>query len=200
MRELLIATRNPAKIAEIAAWLDTAGIPHKTLRDFPNATEVEETGGTFEENATLKAKAYFAMTGLPALADDGGFEIDELGGFPGVKSRRFVHGTTEATDEEIVAHTLRLLRDVPDERRIARLRAVLCCYNGSEYVCAEAAVEGRVPRKAAPFSPGFPYRGLLFIPQFGKMYGALSENEHGALNHRRKALQKLLPDLRRLLA
>ncbi len=191
MKELLIATKNPGKSTEIAAWLQGVGIYFKTLRDFPDIPDVEETEETFEENAKLKARSYFAMTGLPALADDGGLEIDALGGLPGVKSKRWVYGNREATDEELVAHTLKVLSDTPDEQRTARLRSVVVCFDGEEYICEDAAVEGRIVREPSPFAPGFPYRGLLFIPQFGKMYGALNEEEHRAVNHRMLALGRL---------
>jgi XTP/dITP diphosphohydrolase len=199
MQELLIATRNPGKIGELTAWLSERGFPCKTLRDFPASTEVDESGETFEENARLKARSYFEMTGLPALADDGGFEIDALGGLPGVRSKRWVHGDREATDEEIVEHTLRAMETVPDDRRTARLRTVLALYDGSSFALSQAWVEGAVTREARPYAPGFPYRGLLFIPQFGKMYGALTEEQHEALNHRRIALEKLRPELLRVL-
>src|SRR5215216_6141913 len=83
-RELLVATRNKGKVAEIESLL--AGLPARlrSLDDFPCAGEVEETGGTFEENAALKAGEYARRTGLLSLADDSGLEVDALGGRPGV--------------------------------------------------------------------------------------------------------------------
>ena len=195
MKDVLIATRNQSKIAEISAWFQKEGIPFKTLQDFSDAPDVEETGETFEENAKLKARSYFAMTGLPSLADDGGFEIDALGGLPGVRSKRWVYEGRDATDEEIVTHTIKCLKEIPDGKRTARLRTILALYDGETYNCGDASIEGVVVHTPVPFASGFPYRGLLFIPQFGKMYGALSEEQHEAVNHRRKALEKLKPRL-----
>lgn len=188
---LLIATKNPGKIAEIAAWLERNGIAYKTLRDFPDVADVEETGSTFEENAKLKAFEYFKATGLATLADDGGFEIDYLDGLPGVKSKRWVYGDREATDEELVAHTLKTLEGVPEEKRTARLRTVMALYDGSDYTFASASIDGCVVEKKYPHQPGFPYRGLLYVSQFGKMYDELTESEHEAVNHRRLSLEKL---------
>lgn len=192
---LLIATKNPGKIAEMAEWLTRAGIAYKTLRDFPEVADVEETGATFEENAKLKAFEYFKATGLPTLADDGGFEIDYLSGSPGVKSKRWVYGDREATDEELVAHTLLKLKGVPTDRRTARLRSVMALYDGKEYMLASTAIEGVVAETATAHVPGFPYRGLLYVSQFGKMYDELSHEEHEAVNHRRLSLEKLKPVL-----
>ena len=193
MKELLIATKNPGKIGEISSWLMSLGIPFKTLRDFPEVADVEETGETFEENAKLKAREYCEATGLPTLADDGGFEIEHLGGLPGVRSKRWVHGDRDATDEEIVAHTLKALDGVPDGKRNARLRSVLALYDGEKYSLAEGSIEGRVVKEASAYAPGFPYRGLLYVSQFGKMYDALSEEEHKVANQRMIALEKLKP-------
>lgn len=193
MKKLLIATKNPGKIAEISVWLTQRGIPFQTLRDFPRVVDVEETGESFEENAKLKAREYFEATGLPTLADDGGFEIEYLDGLPGVRSKRWVHGDRDATDEEIVAHTLKMLEGVPEEKRGARLRSVLALFDGKDYSLAEGVIEGRVVTEPSLYAPGFPYRGLLYVSQFGKMYDALSEAEHKVANQRMIALEKLKP-------
>lgn len=196
MKTLLIATKNPGKIAEIAAWLTPLGIPFATLNDFPEVLDVEETGTTFEENAKLKAREYFEATGLPTLADDSGFEIDALGGKPGVYSKRWVYnGEKEATDEEIVNFTMEQMKDVPKEKRTARLRSVMVLFDGEDFVQEEDAIEGLVSEEKKPYQPGFPYRGLLYVLEFGKMYDELSEEEHRAVNQRIKVLEKLKPVL-----
>src|SRR3712207_6547747 len=88
-RELLVATRNTGKVAEIESLLTPFPARLRNLDDFPGAGEVEETGSTFAENAALKAREYARRTGLPALADDSGLEVEALGGQPGVYSARY---------------------------------------------------------------------------------------------------------------
>ena len=100
--KLLIATTNPGKLAEIKRFLFDVPVELVSLNDVGITDHVEETGATFEENAVLKAKFYAEKSGLPTLADDGGFEIDALHGEPGVKSHRWVYGDRENTDEELM--------------------------------------------------------------------------------------------------
>ena len=91
MKKLLIATTNPGKLSEINRFLGDLPVELVGLKDAGITDAVEETGSTFEENAILKAKYYCKKSGLPTLADDGGFEIDALDGQPGVKSHRWIH-------------------------------------------------------------------------------------------------------------
>src|SRR5271157_5736486 len=100
MKPLLIATTNPSKFAEAKLVLERDGIRILALKDFPNITTVPETEETFRENAVLKAKGYFEQTGMPTLADDGGLEVEYLGGLPGVASHRWLGHA--ASDEELV--------------------------------------------------------------------------------------------------
>ena len=119
MAELVLATRNKGKIAEVQRLLNEHA-PHITLRsvaDF-NLDDVDETGTTFEENALLKAETIARQTGLPALADDSGIAIDALGGAPGIYSARWsgVHGDDAAN----IAKVLSELKEVPDSEKIGR--------------------------------------------------------------------------------
>ncbi len=125
MKKLLIATTNPGKLGEITRYLSDLPIKLVGLKDLKITDKVEETGATFEENAIIKAKFYCEKSGLPTIGDDGGLEIDVLGGAPGVKSHRWIHGDREDTDEELIAHTIKQLKGIPLENRKAQLRAVL---------------------------------------------------------------------------
>ena len=109
MKKLLIATTNPGKLAELSRFLSDIPITLVSLKDVGITDTIEEIGKTFEENAILKAKYYFQKSGLPTLADDGGAEIDALNGEPGVKTRRWIHGDRDSTDNELVAYTLKRL-------------------------------------------------------------------------------------------
>lgn len=125
MNKLLIATTNPAKLSEIKEFLSDLPIECVGLRDIGITQSVKETGSTFEENAILKAKAYAKLSGLSTLADDGGLEIDALGGEPGVKSHRWIHKDREDEDEELIQYTIERLKGVPIGKRGAQLHLIV---------------------------------------------------------------------------
>lgn len=200
MNKLLIATTNPGKFKELRHWLSDIPVTILSLSDFSELLPVPETGKTLEENAKIKAKGYYARTKIPTLADDAGLEIDALGGEPGVKTRRWIDGERDATDKELVEYALKRLEGVPDEKRTARLRTVIAFYDGTKIYTATAATEGRIVSEAAKeIEPGYPFRSLLFLPQFGKLYKDLTPEEHAKANHRFEALTKLKPIIRKRL-
>src|SRR3990167_2672003 len=144
--KLLVATTNPGKLAEIRRFLTDIPVELVSLKDVGIADSVEETGKTFEENAILKAKFYAQKSGLPTLADDGGFEIDVLGGEPGVKSHRWIDSTRENSDEELIAYTIKRMKDIPEDKRGAQLRLVLALVlPDGQLFTSEASVRGIVP-------------------------------------------------------
>jgi XTP/dITP diphosphohydrolase len=201
MKKLLVATTNPGKfnefriiIGELAPELQIV-----SLRDLDIKNKIEETGSTFEENAGLKAKFYCGLTGLPALADDSGLEIDYLNGEPGVLSRRWPG--YEATDGELIEITLRKLRGVPKEKRGAQLRAVIAlAMPGEEKVhFFEGVLRGFITEKiAAPVIPGFPFRSILFVPERRSVLAELTAEEEAAISHRKIALKQAKPLLEKL--
>lgn len=198
--KLLIATTNPGKLAEIKRFLADVPVQLVSLKDVGITDSVEETGSTFEENAILKAKHYAKESGLATIADDGGFEIDALGGEPGVKSHRWIHGDREDSDVELIAYTFEKMKDIPESKRGAKLRAVLALVlpNG-EIHTATAATIGVVPDKPSQDRvAGFPYRSVLFIPEIGKYYNQdlLTPEETAKYNHRKRALEQLKPYIR----
>ena len=202
MTRLLIATTNPAKLAEYRILLGD-GLEPVSLAEIGVADHPEENGTSFAENALLKARFYFALTQMPTLADDGGFEIDALGGEPGVKSHRWL-GEGHPDDQALVDEVIRRMRGVEPGRRTARLCAALALVYADggairERV-AEAALEGVVPERAWPhIRPGFPYRSVLFLPKHGPERGRcladLSEEQAARLSQRRIALKELRGDL-----
>ncbi len=197
--KLLIATTNPGKLAEIKRFLGDLAIELVSLNDVGITDVVEETGSTFEENAILKAKYYCQKSGFPTLADDGGFEIDALGGEPGVKSHRWIHGDREDTDEELIQHTLKKMEGFPLARRGAQLRLVLVLVfpDGRQFT-VEEKTRGIVAEKPSQHrTPGFPYRSLLFLPEINKYYDhdLLTPEETDRFNHRKRALDRLKPML-----
>lgn len=185
---LLLATTNQAKVRELTGLLADLPIALVTPGSLGTPPRVEETGLTFEENARLKARAYADWSGLPALADDGGLEIDALGGEPGVRSARWLG--REATDQELIDHTLARLRGVPPGRRGAAMRVVeVLVLPGGHDVVGEGAVRGLIAERATPrLDPGFPFRSVFYLPGPGKYFVELDPAEHAAINHRRAAL------------
>jgi len=203
MKKLLIATTNPGKLAELSRFLSDIPITLVSLKDVGITDTIEEIGKTFEENAILKAKYYFQKSGLPTLADDGGAEIDALNGEPGVKTRRWIHGDRDSTDNELVAYTLKRLEGVPKEKRGMQLRLVLALVlpDGKIYT-AEDKIRGVVADKPHSQSyEGFPFRRLMYVPDIGKFYNhdLMTDDENEKYNHRKRALEKLKPVIKQLI-
>jgi XTP/dITP diphosphohydrolase len=190
--KLLIATSNPAKLSEYKLLLrdynfDLISLTDLGIRDAPN-----ETGATFAENALLKARYYFARAEIATLADDGGLEIDALGGAPGVLSHRWAG--EGATDEELVRQVMAQLHDVEDPRE-ARLRSAMALIyphgGGLREHVTEASLQGVIPKRSfRKMRPGFPYRAVLFLPERGRYVAELSEDEETALSQRRITVER----------
>ena len=204
MRRLLIAIRNRKKLAELHRVLDAAGIAGLellTLDDVPPFTEAPETGATFEENATAKARDAFAATGIAALADDSGIAVAALNGMPGVLSARWSGGLVDA-DKDVANYRLVLaqLGDVPDERRGAAFVSVCALVTGpgpDEVTVVRGEWPGVIAREPLG-DGGFGY-DPVFIPAGETRSAAqLSAAEKDAASHRGRALAMLVPALRGL--
>jgi XTP/dITP diphosphohydrolase len=191
----VLATANPDKAAEITRILRDAGAP-VALEPRPTAVpEVEETGATLEANARLKAVGLAIATGLPAIADDTGLEVDALGGAPGVYSARFAG--PEATYADNCNHLLRRLDGVPTERRTARFATVALAHwpDGRE-VAALGTVEGTIA-DAARGEAGFGY-DPVFVPDEGdgRTFAEMTTAEKHSISHRGRAFRTLAEGLR----
>ena len=194
MNKLFIATTNPGKLREFKEGFADLEIELLSLKDFSDISSVEETGATFEENAILKAKHGIEHTGLPTIADDGGLEVDALGGKPGVHSHRCIDPERIASDDELIDHILKNLEGVPKEKRTAQLRVVCVFNNGDFFHTVTTAIKGViVEERPERYEAGFPYRALLYIPKYQKLFGDLTQVEHDEINHRTKAIQELKP-------
>lgn len=202
--KLLIATTNPGKLAEIRLFLSDLSMELVSLKDVGVSESVEETGKTFEENAILKAKYYAQKSGLMTIADDGGFEIEALGGEPGVHSHRWIDPSRESSDEELITYAFDRMKSIPEGKRQAQLRLVLALVraNGDVIATTEASVSGIVPQQRSPRKvDGFPYRSILFIPEMNKFYdqNIMTPEETEKHNHRKRAVEQLKPILKTLL-
>ena len=189
---VVVATGNAHKVTEIEAILGRVmpGVRFVTIGSLGDFPDPEETGTTFEENALIKARAAHAETGLPAVADDSGLEVDALGGAPGVYSARYagVHGDDAANNAKL----LRELEGVPEGRRTARFTSCVAfvAADGSE-TCGVGHCEGRVGL-AGRGEHGFGY-DPLFLPDEtpGRTMAELEPAEKNAISHRFHALQEL---------
>lgn len=197
---LLIATTNPGKLQEFRDFLRDIPVRICSLSDVGITDKPEENGTTYEENALVKARFYMERSGLPTISDDGGFEIDALGGQPGIKSHRWIHQDREDSDEEIIEYTLSRMKDVPKEKRRARLRvSVVFLTPDGKFQYGHGSVGGIVPDEPAPFRhPGFPFRSLLYLPEYRVFYidNELPADLNAKLNHRKKAVECLVPYIR----
>ncbi len=188
---LVLATRSPGKIREIAAIYDQLGIVWLSLADFPEIGELAEEGATYAENAAAKARAVSVAAHLPALADDSGVEIDALGGAPGVHSARFLGAG--ATDVERNTRILSLLENVPDGRRTARYRAAVAVAlpDGSAHTF-EGTCEGRIAR-APRGAGGFGYDPIFLPEGEARTMAELPVDLKNRLSHRALALRSAAP-------
>jgi XTP/dITP diphosphohydrolase len=202
-QSILVATTNPGKMAELSAMLDL-DIDWLSLADFPHAPDVAEDGQTFEENAQKKALAYAKATGCWTIADDSGLVIDALDGAPGVKSARFSGEPTKDENRTLIDHknmakVLKLLRDVPAEKRTARFVCSLCLSDPDKILIeTQGTLEGVITKSPAGCN-GFGYDPIFFLPTLGKTVAQLAADEKNAISHRSNAVRKLKPLLTDLL-
>jgi XTP/dITP diphosphohydrolase len=189
MLEVVLATRNRGKIAEIGAYLKDEDVLIHSLKDFPCVAEVVEDGKTFQENALKKARHVASLTGKIAIADDSGLEVKALGGKPGVFSARF--GGEKATDHENNEKLLQALEAFPPEKRGASFRCILAVVEPSgEEILIEEACQGVILHEERG-NKGFGYDPLFFFPPLDKTFGELTQEQKNTVSHRGKALRKL---------
>ena len=184
---VLVATTNQGKLIELKEIMSDLGIEVTGLRD-PVETEAIETGSTFAENALLKARYYYGLFGVPAIADDSGLEVEALGGAPGIHSARYAG--RNASDADRVRRLLDEMRDLPPSRRGARFvcAAALVWRDGEKVFVDEAT--GAVlesPRGA----DGFGYDPVFFFEPLAKTFAELTRWEKAAVSHRGKAFRNL---------
>ncbi|MBS1706078.1 MAG: RdgB/HAM1 family non-canonical purine NTP pyrophosphatase [Armatimonadetes bacterium] len=189
IERLVIATHNRKKAGEMVTILSGRfpSLEILTLADFDGAPEPEETGTTYAENATIKAESAAEFTGLPALADDAGLEIDAMGGEPGLHSKRFAGEETPFPEK--MAIILERLADTPTEKRGARFR---CCIAyavpGGPTRLFENTCEGVIA--ALPSGAGgFGYDPIFYLPEMQCTMADLTADQKHALSHRGKVLR-----------
>ncbi len=188
--ELIIATKNKGKASEIEELLQEFDVRVLTMDAFPEIGEIPETGETFEENALIKARAVARLTGMTALADDSGLEVDALAGAPGVYSARF--SGPNATDATNNALLLSRLKGVPSKDRGARFVSVIAVHApiGGKELLARGTWSGRIALSPQGGN-GFGYDPLFFDEELGLTSAQLEPAEKNKRSHRAAALRRL---------
>ena len=186
MSTILIASTNAGKVAEYRAILSSTGIQLLGLRDVGIDFEVEEVGGTFEENARLKARGYADVSGLLTLADDSGLCVDALGGAPGLYSARYGPDPVSRI-ERLLAE----MAEVRDEDRTARFVCVIALARpDGETHTFEGVCEGRVARRPKG-TQGFGYDPIFYLPGYDQTLAELPLSLKNEISHRARAARRL---------
>ena len=190
-QELVIASGNPHKIAELTAMLDAVAL---TVLAQPEGLEIEETGASFAENARLKAETVARLTGRWTLADDSGLAVDALGGAPGVFSARYA-----STDAKRIARLLAELGDHP-YRSAAFHSALALAYPGGHTVLeAEGICRGEILREPSRGARNYGYNTLLHVREAGCTCAEMTDHQMRKYGSRARAARQLAPGLRALL-
>lgn len=198
MQKVIVATKNPGKAKEFIRMFKPYGIEVKTLLDFPEVEDIEETGQTFEENAILKAEAVCEQFGQMVIADDSGLIVDVLDGRPGIYSARYAG--EEKNDEANNDKLLNELKGVKAQDRTARFYCALAFASpGQSTMTVNGICEGSIlfERKG---TNGFGYDPLFFVTELQKSMAEIMPEEKTKISHRAKALRKLEDQLSQLFS
>lgn len=190
MNKLVLATGNQGKVKEMATLLSEFGFDVLAQSEF-NVSSVAETGTTFIENAIIKARHAAKETGLPAIADDSGLEVDFLKGAPGIYSARYAG--EDASDQDNLEKLLQAMTDVPEAQRTARFHCVLVLMrheNDPTPIVCHGKWEGKILTQAHGEN-GFGYDPIFYVPEDNCASAELDPIRKKQLSHRGKALSQL---------
>ncbi len=191
---LVLGTNNTKKRRELLVLLEPYDIEVKTLSDFSNSIEVEETGATFAENARLKAVEQARNLGHWVMGEDSGISVAALDGAPGVYSARF--SGEDATDEKNNAKMLQELHGLPLDKRTAWYTCNMCLSDpdGNVHISCEGYCYGRILTEQKG-GAGFGYDPMFEIPELSRTFGELGDTIKSVISHRARAMRKFLPKL-----
>ena len=195
MKDIVLASSNPGKVREINQVLAELGMQVRPQGEF-DVIDAEETGLTFVENAILKARNAAQHTGLPAIADGSGLEVDALAGAPGIYSARFAG--EDAIDQANLEKLLDALKDIPEANRSARFQCLMVYMrhaNDPTPLICQGTWEGRILRTPQG-SNGFGYDPVFYVPEQQCSSAELTSDLKNRLSHRGQALRQLISVLR----
>ena len=186
---IVVATHNMDKCKEILSELSDLNVSLKTLKEYPEIGEIEETGTTLEENALIKVRQVYAATGLPSMGDDTGLEVDALNGDPGVYSARFAG--EDCSYQDNVNKMLKEMQNVPDLERGAQFRTVVAYKDSKRELIFEGIVKGNITTEIKGFG-GFGYDPLFYIPEYKKTFAEMTMEEKSKISHRGIAIRGMV--------
>jgi XTP/dITP diphosphohydrolase len=188
--KFIAATNNKGKLRELEYLLSKLGCELLSLEKADFSGEIEENGKTFEENALIKAETVMKSTGLAAIADDSGIEVDALGGAPGIHSARF------AGPGMHVVKLLDVLRDVPEGKRGARfVSAIACAFPDGDRIVVRGECKGEILFEARG-TGGFGYDPVFYVPEYGQTFAEMPAELKNRISHRAHALDLLIKELK----
>ncbi|MCL2483418.1 MAG: RdgB/HAM1 family non-canonical purine NTP pyrophosphatase [Propionibacteriaceae bacterium] len=195
--KLLLASGSAHKVAELRRILDRQAVLVEVvgLGDIDPYPEPVENGSTFEDNALIKARAGFAMSGLPTLADDSGIEVDVLNRMPGVRSARWAG--THAADGDNLSLLMRQIDDVEPDRRTARFVCAMALLWPGGQTVLRGVVEGRLTTELRG-EHGFGYDPVFLPDGYDRTTAEMSDEEKDAISHRGRALRAMIPHIEEL--
>lgn len=193
MKRIIFATSNEGKMKEIRLIMEDSGYEVLSLREAGISADIEENGTTFEENAVIKASAIAKLTGLPAMADDSGLEVDYMDKAPGIYSARFLGEDTSYDVKN--NYILDKLKDVPLPQRSARfVCAIALAKPDGTAITKRATIEGYIGYEIRGEN-GFGYDPIFMVPEYNKTTAELSIEEKNEISHRAKALKAMKEEL-----
>lgn len=189
--DYVIATNNQHKLLEIRAILEKDSRRFLSMKEANIATDPEENGTTFEENALIKARAACQAAGLPAMADDSGICVDALNGEPGIRSARYCEGS----DQDRTRFLLKKLEGIAKERRTGRFVSVIACVypDGTEFT-VRGECEGVIAFEMAG-GGGFGYDPVFYVPEEGCTFAEMPQERKNQISHRANALRLMKAEL-----
>jgi len=188
VKDIVIATHNPDKKKEMLIALNDLGVNILSLDNFPEIGEIEETGSTLLENSLIKARTVFAKTGIPAIADDTGLEVDALNGAPGIYSARYAG--INVSYEDNVRKLLSEMSSIEMESRTARFRTVISYHSLNKELWTDGVIEGSITKNPIG-GKGFGYDPVFRVLKTGKTFAEMAKEEKNKISHRGVALNKM---------
>ncbi len=189
MIDIVLATHNKDKQAELSKALNFKGVNILSLLDFPDIGEIIEDGKTLKDNALIKANTVYKITGLPSISDDTGLEIDALNGEPGVYSARYAGENCSYLDN--VNKVLHMMSGVPFSSRRAQFKTVMAFVSDKTELVSEGSVKGLITEELKGIG-GFGYDPVFYIPGMMKTFAEMSIEEKNKISHRGKATKNMI--------
>ena len=186
--KVVIATHNKDKFKELHLGLNDLNINLLSLYDYPEIDQIVEDGLTLEENALIKARAVYSITGIPSISDDTGLEVDALDGAPGIYTARYAGENCSYSDN--INKMIREMKNIPDNKRSARFITYMAYVDKQVELTACGVVKGMIEKKIKSLG-GFGYDPIFYINEYKKTFSEMSIEEKNSISHRGKAIKAI---------